>query len=136
MSEHRLHKHLDLIAVTISRMAQNSFLIRGWCVTVVTGILALAVQAQDSILVLTAALPITAFWLLDAYYLMTERRFRALYDKVRLTSDLDVDYSMDVAPILGQFGFWKAAFSFSLLAIYGVMVGLISIIFLVMEGLI
>lgn len=136
MSDQNRHKHLDLIAATIARMAQNSFLIRGWGVTVATGILALAVQAQDSFLVLTAALPIVAFWLLDAYYLMIERRFRTLYDKVRLTSDADIDYTMDVAPIAGHFGFWSAAFSFSLLFIYGVMVGLISMIFLVMEGLI
>jgi len=136
MSEQSLHKHLDLIATTISRMAQNSFLIRGWCVTVATGILALAVQAKDSILVLTGVLPIVAFWLLDAYYLMIERRFRTLYDKVRITSGADIDYSMDVAPTPGQFRFWSAAFSLSLLAIYGVMVGLICIIFLLMEGLI
>lgn len=37
-----------------------------------------------------AAVLAALYWILDAYYLLRERRFRALYDKVRTTPD-DVD---------------------------------------------
>lgn len=40
-------KHLELIQEVIKRMANNSFLLKGWTVTLVTGILALASKDTD-----------------------------------------------------------------------------------------
>ena len=41
-----------------------------------------------------AAVLAVLYWLLDAYYLLRERRFRALYDKVRTTPDDVEPFSM------------------------------------------
>lgn len=76
-------KHLELVQGIISRMANNSFLIKGWSVTVAAALFALAAKDSDARFALLAILPIFAFWYLDAYYLRQERLFRQLYEKVR-----------------------------------------------------
>jgi len=77
-------KHLELIQGIISRMAQVSFIIKGWTVTLVAGLLAFAVNSGSWYYGLLALLPTFVFWGLDAFYLRQERLFRYLYEKVRL----------------------------------------------------
>ncbi|PKA22444.1 hypothetical protein CH381_30855 [Leptospira sp. mixed culture ATI2-C-A1] len=78
-----LHKEIDLIQDCISRMANNSFLLKGWLISILAVILALA-EKQVNFLVLSTILiiPVLSFWYLDAYYLCTERKYRALYNWV------------------------------------------------------
>lgn len=84
-------KHLDYIQSVINRMADNSFKIKGWFVTLISALMALYVSSDKSWFLLVAFIPIFIFWFLDAYYLQQERKFRSLYDdvtrkKVRLFS--------------------------------------------------
>ncbi|MDX1956172.1 MAG: hypothetical protein SFU20_11620 [Chitinophagaceae bacterium] len=80
-----LHKELDIIQSIINRMANNSFLVKGWAMTLVSGLLAFGkdvILADKSgvyylIMMLGILIP---FWWLDAYYLKQERAFRKLYD--------------------------------------------------------
>lgn len=74
-------KHLDFIHQTITRMASNSFLIKGWSVMLTASLLAVGATVNRNV-ALVAILPIMVFWGLDAYYLRHERLFRALYDHV------------------------------------------------------
>src|SRR5215831_11819226 len=77
-------KHLQLIQAVITRLAQNSFAYKGWAITLVAAIFALAVkEVRSPYLLIVALLPTIAFWGLDAYYLRQERLFRALYNAVR-----------------------------------------------------
>jgi hypothetical protein len=71
--------HLAFIQAAISRMAGNAFLLKGWSVTLIAGLFALAANQADAGLAAVALLPALAFWGLDAYYLRQERLFRALY---------------------------------------------------------
>jgi len=93
-------KHLEMIQGIINRMAQVSFVIKGWTITLVAGLLAFAVNSQCWSYSLLALLPALVFWGLDAYYLRQERLFRRLYDKVRLgpTDSGIPPYSMDTKP--------------------------------------
>jgi hypothetical protein len=75
--------HLQLIQTTIGRLAGNSFLIKGWAVTVAGAFFGFALNSHSARLAIAAAIPIAAFWALDAYFLRTERLFRALFDEVR-----------------------------------------------------
>ena len=75
-------KHLELIQSVINRMASNSFALKGWGVTLVAGIFVLAGKDADKLYFLVAYIPIIVFWGLDAYYLLQERLYCALYDKV------------------------------------------------------
>lgn len=87
-------KHLEMIQGIITRMASNSFALKGWAVTLVVGIFALAGKDTDKMYFLVAYLPIIVFWGLDSYYLLQERLYRALYDKVRELPTEKIDFSM------------------------------------------
>lgn len=89
-------KHLEFIQNNISRLANHSFLIKGWAVTLIAGIFALSSKESNQVYFIVAYIPILMFWCLDAYYLLEERLFRALYDKVRKTESQSVDYCMDI----------------------------------------
>lgn len=86
--------HLEMIQGVISRMANNSFLLKGWAVTLVAGIFALAEKDADKLYFIIAYIPIIVFWGLDAYYLLQERLYRTLYEKVSTTNETDVDFSL------------------------------------------
>lgn len=90
-------KHMEMIQEIINRMAGNSFLLKGWAVTLVAGIFALAGRDTDKMYFLIAYVPIIVFWCLDAYYLLQERLYRALYDKVRAMKEEDIDFSMNTS---------------------------------------
>ena len=45
---------------------------------------------------LVAYVPVIIFWWLDAYYLLQERIYRSLYDKVRKTDEANIDFSLKV----------------------------------------
>lgn len=87
-------KHLEMVQGVINRMANNSFMLKGWAVTLVTGIFALSGEATDKLYFLVAYIPIIVFWGLDTYYLLQERLYRSLYDKVRTIDEDDIDFSM------------------------------------------
>lgn len=90
------HKHLEMIQGVINRMAANSFSLKGWAVTLVAGIFALAGKDTDKLYFLVAYVPIVVFWGLDSYYLLQEKLYRALYEKVRKLDDNKIDYDMNV----------------------------------------
>ena len=102
MSENNIeviHKEIDLIQNCISRMAQNSFLIKGWALTVVTVVLALMEKNIDPIyLCLVLFIPLMAFWYLDAFFLQTEKIYRKMYKwviEVRPKNDFSLLYDLD-----------------------------------------
>ncbi len=72
-------KHLDHIQAVITRHNSNSFMIKGWTITICTAIFALAGTWKEPILALIALVPIVIFWLLDSFYLANERCFVSLY---------------------------------------------------------
>ncbi len=75
-------KHLEFIQDVITRMNTNSFQMKGWMVAIVSAILAIYADTGKHGFVLVALLPALIFWLLDAYYLWQERKFRGLYNDV------------------------------------------------------
>jgi hypothetical protein len=88
-------KHLELIQEIITRMASNSFLLKGWAVTLVVGIFSLAGKNIDKIYFLVTYVPICIFWFLDSYYLLQEKLYRVLYDYVREMDENHIDFSMN-----------------------------------------
>ena len=77
------HEHLEMIQGVINRMANNSFMLKGWAVTLLAGLFALSSKEADKLYFLIAYVPIIVFWWLDAFYLQKERLYVALYDFVR-----------------------------------------------------
>lgn len=125
-------KHLEMLQAIISRMARNSFLLKGWNVVLVSAIFALASSESKSSLVFLAYLPATMFWLLDGYFLRQERLFIKLYDKVRATSEDDIDFSMNTKPVKNKVASWLCvAFSRTLFLFHGAILLTITAVWLV-----
>lgn len=87
-------KHLELVQGVINRMASNSFMLKGWAVTLVAGIFALAGKDTDKLYFLVSYVPVIVFWGLEAYYLLQERLYRSLYDRVRKTEEENIDFAL------------------------------------------
>lgn len=87
-----LNKHLEFIQAIISRQANNSFLLKGWSVTLVAALFALAAKDANSRFVWVALVPVFIFDGLDAYYLHQEKQFRSLFDFVRKASSVEIEH--------------------------------------------
>ena len=108
-------------------MAGNSFLIRGWSVTLVSALFALAAKDADRSFVVVSYFPCAMFWCLDAYYLSQERRFRSLYNLARLATT--TDFAMKTAEPTSPSNSWSAAFlSATMLLFHGTIIGVISVV--------
>lgn len=91
-------KHLEFIQQTVNRMASNLFLLKGWTVTLIAAMFALAAKESKDIYFLLAYFPTIMFWILDGYFLSQERRFRSLYAHVCKLEEAAIDFSMDTQP--------------------------------------
>ena len=78
-----MHKELDLIQGCITRMAQNSFMIKGWVIGILAAMIAIAgdrIPARELGWISMAIL--LAFWALDAFFLKMEKCYRFKYEWV------------------------------------------------------
>ena len=120
-------KHLEFLQNIITRMANNSFLLKGWAVTLIAAMLSLSKDNISIKIVFIGFFIIVAFWILDAYFLAQERYFRARYDEVRKKKSEEIDFSMGleakptssthVIPVM--FSFTLALYYIALLVVVG-----------------
>lgn len=76
-----LHKEIDLVQACINRMANNSFLLKGWLVSIIVVILALLPEKIDGVAIgILTTIIITIFWYLDSIFLMLEKLYRKKYE--------------------------------------------------------
>lgn len=99
-------KHLEFIQGVVNRMAANSFLIKGWCITLVSALFVLAAKDTNAKFLIIAYIPVSAFWILDGYYLYQERLFRGLYNQIRIKEESSIDFSMDTKTFEGGRNTW------------------------------
>jgi hypothetical protein len=119
-------EHLKIIQGVISRMATNSFALRGWTVTLVAALFAFGAREADRAFIVVAWIPVLVFAGLDAYYLWRERLFRKLYaDVAARPATTAVDFAMDVEPHKTQETWPKALGSTTILGFYGPVVFLL-----------
>jgi len=110
-------KHLEFIQSVIARMNFNSFLLKGWSVTLLTGILAVETAHPHPAFLIVGGLPVLLFWALDGYYLHVERMYRRRYDAVRLKTNDETDF--DMTPMPGAFCLVKGLLSATVLPFHG-----------------
>ena len=118
MKESKL-KHIDIVQSTISRMAQNSFAIKGWTITVLVGLFVFLQKDNFRNNMIIYLIPIIFFWVLDSYYLWQERLFRKLYNKIIDDLTIESDLSMDTSIYKKKYSFIVTLFSISELLSYG-----------------
>ena len=111
-------KHLEFIQSAINRMANNSFLLKGWAVTLVGALFALTFKEMDKTYLVVSLIVMIFMWLLDCFYLRQERAYIGLYDQVR-KANIETDFSMNAKLHRDQVHWYSCAFSFTLAAFYG-----------------
>src|SRR3989338_9679145 len=128
-------KHLEFIQNIISRMANNSFILKGWSVTLVTGIIGFSLVNSITHLIFLALIPALIFWGLDAYYLRQERLFRKLYDHTINTSKQSKSFSLNAEIYKSEIdSSFCIMFSSTLLSLHGTINLLIVLIGLIGGG--
>lgn len=126
-------KHLEMIQGTINRMAQCSFLLKGWNVILISALFALAAKDSNILFIYLAFFPAIAFWALDGYYLYQERLFRNLYDKTKDIDESKVDFSMNTSALegLNEATWIEAIFSRTMIIFHGAIITTVLIIMLI-----
>ena len=125
-------KHLDLIQGVINRMANNSFLLKGWSVTLISALFALAAKDSNSLFIYLAYFPCVAFWSLDGYFLWQERMYRKLYEKVITVDPESVDFDMNASKYKSDVDSWfSVCFSVTLRMFHGVIFGVIVLVMII-----
>jgi hypothetical protein len=78
-----LHKELDLVQGCITRMAQNSFMVKGWALGILAALIGLSVDriALWTLCLISVAITLI-FWTLDAFFLKMEKCYRFKYEWV------------------------------------------------------
>lgn len=88
-------EYLQMLQEPICRMSTISAVFKGFAATIVAGISAISYTSTNVWILALSFLPILAFALLDIYYLKMEKKFRFLYDQVRLDKH-NIDFSMEL----------------------------------------
>jgi len=129
-------KHLEMLQQIITRMASNSFLVKGWSVTLLSAILVLIVKDKVYPMVWVAFVPVVTFWLLDGCFLRQERLFRKLYDHYRSQpQDTPTDFSMDTSIVAKDVASWGGVmFSKTLLIFHGSLGIIVAIVLLLSKN--
>lgn len=125
-------KHLEMIQGIINRMAGNSFLLKGWSVTLISALFALAAKDSNRFFLYLAYFPCVAFWSLDGYFLWQERMYRKLYQDVAKKSAEAHDLNMNATKFKSEVASWcSVCFSPTLKLFHGVIFGVIVLIMLI-----
>lgn len=124
-------KYLTFIQDVIARMNRNAFQLKGWSITIVSALAALAVDKGSLLLFIVAAVVTAPFCFLDAYYHLMERQFRGLYnDVIKGCSDIKL-FSMPIKRYTPKeaktdeerkkYTYWRVVCSRSVIWFYGTM---------------
>jgi hypothetical protein len=118
--EESVLKHLEFIQAIVTRLANNSFLLKGWALTVAGVFYGFATKGTSWKVAAIGLMPVVIFWGLDGYFLRQERLFRRLYDCVRRRDPSVEPFSMNTSVCAGGVPSWgRTLFSRTLSPFYG-----------------
>ena len=125
-------KHLEMIQGVINRMASNSFLLKGWSVTLISALFALAAKDTNQLFIYLAYFPCVAFWSLDGFFLWQEKMYRKLYEEVTQKPEGEIDFNLNAVKYKDDVESWfSVSFSTTLNMFHGVIFGVIILIMLI-----
>lgn len=140
MDKDILHKEIDLIQSVITRMANNSFLLKGWLISLIAVVLALSKESWllscPATLCLILCFPVFIFWYLDGFFLHREKCYRKLYEWVieNRSSTNEHLYSLDFSRFKKEVrSIPRIMLSQTLWPFYGLTLLLLLIVFLILK---
>lgn len=113
-------RYIELVQSIISRLANNSFLLKGWTITLIAAIFSLSDKIMKNF-TFTIYFFILIFWILDSYYLYQERLYRDLYNKViEIRDEYPPLFSLKIDKKRNEkiISFFKSFFSFTEVSFY------------------
>jgi hypothetical protein len=114
-------KHLEFIQAIITRLATDSFLMKGWALTISGALFGFAASHLSWTIATVGLLPIVSFWFLDAYFLRQERLYRALYNAVANKDHTVLPFSLNPSAYKGTNPWFTVFRSSTLMLFYGVL---------------
>jgi hypothetical protein len=117
-------KHLEFIQAAISRMATNSFLFKGWAITIAAGLSAFGAANTKAGLLAIGLISTVLFWGLDGYYLWLERGFVTLHKEVAAKKEADIDFSMVIDKTNAVCEWLKTCLRYHILVFYGTIIAI------------
>ena len=72
-------KHLEFIQSVIARLAQNSFIVKGWSIALASAAYGFSIEKSQWLFAIGGSVGVMVLWMLDAYYLHIEKMYRRLY---------------------------------------------------------
>ncbi|MBA4419564.1 MAG: hypothetical protein C0391_00245 [Anaerolinea sp.] len=118
-------------------MSTNSFLLKGWAVTLMAGIFILSSKDTNQQFFLMTFLPALIFWGLDSYYLHQEKLYRYLYNNIRLIDNYEQyndKFTLQTDKIQDVPSWVCLLFSKTILPFYGILISGIIILYYIMGG--
>lgn len=126
-------EYLQMLQEPICRMSTISAIFKGFAATIVAGISVISYTTTNMWILGLSFLPVLAFAILDVYYLKLERKFRFLFDQVRLDKH-NVDFSMSLTKdpleiISAKARTWDCIKSPSIYLFYPLMLSILLVVF-------
>lgn len=126
-------RYLEAIQRVVDRLSNTSFILKGWAVSLVAGLMALATSGTNHGYVLVAYIPTVVFWLLDAYFLMMERQYRKIFEE-----NMDLSQEVKCFTLKRKKAtfpmFAKAALSITMLLTYVPLIGATLVAMFILGG--
>lgn len=100
-----LHKEIDLIQNCINRMSNNSFLLKGWLITIIAAVVTLSQSDLNIVVFFVLIFATLIFWGLDAFFLRTEKKYRKMYEwmlEKRRQNSRELQYDLNPKRFEGQ----------------------------------
>lgn len=121
MRETRHIEHLKLIQAAITRLATNSFQMKGWAITLVAALAAVGAWKDHLTAPLWAAFGASIlFGYLDTWFLRMERAHRKLFDDVRAREESpdEASFDMNVSGLIEGQTWWSVFWSPTIAPLY------------------
>lgn len=127
-------KHLEIIQGVINRLANNSFLIKSWSMTIISASILFISRNQNfsEYISLSFLIPVLGFWILDGYFLWQERIFRGIYNDVRTQES--TNFGMPISRQTKKIKWIKAVFSKTLNIFYLIEISFIGLTFFILSN--
>ena len=125
-------EYLGMIQEPICRMSTISAIFKGFAATIVANVSMIPYLTTNIWILGLSFLPVIAFAIMDVYYLKLERKFRFLFEQVRIDKH-EIDFSMKLTNdpleiIIAKARTWDCIKSPSIYLFYPLMIAILVVV--------